>query len=215
MSRTGSPQSQRETADGTIRRDAGQPFTVVEAHVDWLTATSQGAARRPLFDQLGRQLLDHLEAGGDARRQWHWQGFHGERCGQFSWGSRPDCSVVTMSATVSARYWRRFWPLSTNISRLDLAVSVEGADDADLVSRSWRQYLEWRRTNPNSASWSLITNSDGGSTFYLGRRSSDWFCRIYRKDKESPTEYQRPTWRYELELKRRPAIEAARWLAGV
>lgn len=207
------------TTDGSVcatGRVTGGPFvSVVEAHVDWVTLTSAGAARRPLFDRLARQLLDQLRDAGNDKRPWAWQGFAGERCGPFSWGSRSDCSIVTMSGAVSATFWRRFWPLSTNCSRVDLAVTVEAtSEEVDYVQRSWQQFVSWKRTNPQSAGWSLVQNHEGGSTLYLGRRSSDWFCRVYRKDREDPS-YDRPSWRFELELKRKPAIDCLRYLAPV
>jgi DNA relaxase NicK len=57
--------------------------------------------------------------------------------------------------------------------------------------------------NGRPAKRSLILNSDGGSTLYIGSRVSDRFARLYDKGIEQGTTAAGKWWRLELELKGR------------
>ena len=189
-------------------------FTVTEAHVDWLTVTASQGIKRRLLDELCLQVLAERErTTGEPAKAWRWQGFDGTRCGQFSWGSRPDCSVALASGALAATHWRRLSAVSQNCSRLDLAVTVEVDDESrDLAREALEQYKRFKAHTPNSATWTLYTSEGGGTTLYLGRRTSDLFFRLYNKHAEDAEHYPRPAWRYELELKRKAALEALRYL---
>jgi hypothetical protein len=206
---------QAGTALGTGGTASAVPFRVTEVGVDWLTITTKGPAREPvlraLMDDLGRQL----EAAGNKRQEWTWRGFYGWRCGQLSWGSRPDCSIAVASGAASATYWKRLSALATNCSRLDLAVTVEVPDESvNLATQALAQYKRFKQHTPNSATWSYIQSETGGGTLYLGRRVSDIFFRLYDKHAEDAEHYPNPSWRYELELKRKVALSTLLWLRG-
>jgi DNA relaxase NicK len=59
---------------------------------------------------------------------------------------------------------------------------------------------------------SLIINSEGGSTCYIGSRVSENFGRVYDKGRESETAPAGALWRWECELKGSLALAAAKQL---
>jgi DNA relaxase NicK len=58
----------------------------------------------------------------------------------------------------------------------------------------------------------LIQNSDGGSTLYIGSRQSDLFARLYDKGVEQAACVPGQWWRLELEIKHERALTVARTL---
>jgi hypothetical protein len=60
----------------------------------------------------------------------------------------------------------------------------------------------------------LITSQPEGETVNIGKRSSDLYARLYDKATEAGLGEARSVWRYEVELKRRPAGLAAAHLRG-
>jgi DNA relaxase NicK len=58
----------------------------------------------------------------------------------------------------------------------------------------------------------LIQNSDGGSTLYIGSRQSDLFARLYDKGVEQAACVPGQWWRLELEIKHERALTVARVL---
>lgn len=71
---------------------------------------------------------------------------------------------------------REFWP-EHRVARADSAVDYE-ADFAALDRRAV-QFAE-----DNGISYSLITNSEGGATRYLGSRKSENYVRVYKKSEQ-------------------------------
>lgn len=71
---------------------------------------------------------------------------------------------------------REFWP-DHRVARADSAVDYE-ADFADLDARA----VEF--AEDNGISYSLITNSEGGATRYLGSRKSENYVRVYKKSEQ-------------------------------
>jgi hypothetical protein len=71
---------------------------------------------------------------------------------------------------------REFWP-AHRVARADSAVDFEADFDAlDLRAVAFAQ--------DNGISYSLITNSEGGATRYLGSRKSENYVRLYKKSEQ-------------------------------
>jgi DNA relaxase NicK len=101
-------------------------------------------------------------------------------------------------------YWKRLSVLSTNCSRIDLAVTVEAPHERQVVRRALEQYRAWSQGRHNAANWSYVT-SNHGDTFYLGKRSSDLFARVYDKGAQDPENFAPGTYRFEVEVKGKTA----------
>jgi DNA relaxase NicK len=69
--------------------------------------------------------------------------------------------------------------------------------------------------NGRPAKRTLITDSDGGSTLYIGSRSSDRFARLYDKGREQRALPAGKWWRLELEVKGKSSQKVAEQLLSV
>jgi len=71
---------------------------------------------------------------------------------------------------------REFWP-DHRVARADSAVDYEADfDELDPLAVAFAQ--------ENGISYSLITNSEGGATRYLGSRKSENYVRVYKKSEQ-------------------------------
>lgn len=96
-----------------------------------------------------------------------------------------------------------------SVSRIDLAFDIkdEGMEPGILYNM-----LQDGRAKTTAKTWSLITGNDGGSTCYIGSRSSEAFVRIYDKAAQVGVDGQ---WtRVEMELKASKARFAAFTMAS-
>jgi len=95
------------------------------------------------------------------------------------------------------RLWREIAPKRDKCTRVDLAVTHRlESPSKGLAAHLYTQVQE----NPGRRS-SLILNSKGGSTLYVGSRTSQFFGRVYDKGAEEECEAG-IFWRWELECKK-------------
>jgi DNA relaxase NicK len=119
-----------------------------------------------------------------------------------------DRTLLSLAGHFAQRYFDQVAAEAWHATRIDLAVDVL-LDEPDLAATSAYARLV-RKTEEDArdgykSKFSLITGSDGGSTLYLGRRSSAHFSRLYDKGIESQTETTGLLWRYEVEYKQSAA----------
>jgi len=191
--------------------------TIIESQVDWLTATRSSELRDPFWEWLQVRLLREEAEKGNEQEKWAGNGYIGTRCGRFRAGSSTQGELVILSGDLASKHLATLLPLCTNISRIDLAVTVRlPVGYADLERALYdvaKQNLDlhsvpYRRAN-------LITSSDGGATLYVGGRSSECFLRVYNKGVESLNDPRyKNCHRAELELKGATAFSTARMLVG-
>ena len=191
------------------------------AHVDYLTLSSipsRGIKRRETrkLVSLADDFLAAERARGNDLRQWSLGNFKGFSAGSIQAGADEDGVVIRLSGHMADKHWREVLPYATNVSRIDLAVTVEMNDaELNLVALHREQLLRWRRRHMPRLQVGVIDRGDRGCTLAIGSRTSDIYQRIYDKHAESKGSYPRGTWRYENELKRKPALIMARHLASV
>lgn len=167
------------------------------AAVDWLTVTTKSPSAT--YDLIGA-LMSGL--GDDVYKTtevapWRFQGFTGSTLPGAAWGLRGDEGIVIVSGTRCAGLWARVAPKADYCSRIDLAVTA-GLEKAHggLAARAYEAATEAKEVGA-----SYIVNSKGGSTCYLGSRTSRYFGRLYDKSAEQGKEPGH-VWRYEVECKR-------------
>jgi len=184
--------------------------TIIESQPDWLTVTHTGEASLPVFRAWAKRCIAWEEVKANKQRNFSAFGYEGVACGRVRWGAREDSDMVQLSGDVAAKELNRAMDLATNVSRLDLAVTVHQEPmDPGLEASHYASFLAAPRSEGRKASGTLVQSSDGGATFYLGKRTSDVMLRVYNKAVESDDEHYKDCHRYELEIKGDRAILAA------
>jgi len=177
---------------------------VVETRVgvDWLTITANTPERKR---SILLRFLKHEEAlrlMGETRKPWKWRGYDGCMIGGMRWATRADSDILILTGQDAQALWRIYAHLSTNCSRIDLAVT---ARTHKCYPRLLHAYKAWLNVNGSALAkrCTTIERVDGiGMTLNVGNRLSDQFGRVYDKGAEqnSPLDIHR-LWRYEVEFK--------------
>jgi len=189
--------------------------TIIESQPDWLTVTHTGETALPVFRAWAKRCIAWEEVKANKQRNFSAFGYEGVACGRVRWGAREDSDMVQLSGDVAAKELNRAMDLATNVSRLDLAVTVRlEPDDGLTEDTAYHHFLQAPRGEGRKASGTLVRSSDGGATFYLGKRTSDVMLRLYNKEVESGDEHYKDCHRYELEIKGDQAILTATSLAN-
>ncbi len=190
---------------------------VIESQADWLTAACHGRKRTDDLKGYIHPLLTAELAHGARPRPWRLQGYVGYMAGRVRWGERENAGLVQLSGDLAERHLERVCELQDSITRLDVATTVVlPFYDSTLARRGYSAATEHRLRHPHSALPKVVEDGNGGSTLYLGDRSSDFILRLYNKQAErladadpDGAEHYRNAWRYELEVKGRAAPQLA------
>jgi hypothetical protein len=196
--------------------DEIQPVAIA-ADVDWLTITVKSTdARRRLMESYSETVRD-LKDSGERLGTWRFKGYQGVAIGGFRWGTRPDSDIVMLSGYEAALYWKTFLPLAENVTRVDLAVTVEidrPCPDLLIYYYDWDQETEQRGLK-HQTRWrvTFFQNNNGGQTLNVGARASDQMGRVYDKAaQQGMTDHLYKLWRYEVEFKQNRASKLAQSL---
>ncbi len=189
---------------------------VVDAGVDYLTATTR-------LRRSGRRALSKAEfialgerKKGNAIAPWSMSGFSGFRCGSIQYGYRGEECIVRLSGALAAAHWRSVADAADNISRVDLQVTLR--EESSARTRILSHYKAARRQRARSKGGpcvSLFSGDEGGSTLYLGKRTSERYGRVYDKFAESKDERYLGCVRYEVEFKNDPAFILVQRMKGI
>lgn len=200
----------------TIRGCLLASGNVLEVGCDYLTTTWHSPMKETVLANT-KYVMDwvrgHERLGGDKNKikPWAWQGYIGLTCGGVSCGERPDGSILRLSS-VSANEWLKAGlPAGHNISRFDVAATVWGVyDQSAAIARHKEETLLYRKTLHNRRYQVRLEDGTGdGDTLYCGSRDSEYYLRIYDKEREkkSSAEYKGAL-RYEAECKEELARQA-------
>lgn len=190
-------------------------FTPLSAGVDWLTATARGGKEGRAFRELQNALRDdERAAGGDVKPATlrDYIGYRGE--GWFV-GRRPSDSLTIISGARCAALYEKFARTATNVSRLDLQVTVWTHGEQPTLAREAYHYLRSlppQRGRPRNLT--LIQSHPKGETLNVNRRTSDAYGRLYDWSAAHTQGEARTLWRYEVEFKRHYAAAQARAALG-
>lgn len=176
------------------------PLTSLESGIDWVTLTCRSEdPRLKKFRSVVHTARDvQTKTTREPQQSWRMRGYHGWSVSGLSWGAREDGDIIVASGPTANVYWKLFHRFSTNVSRLDLQVTIllEEANH-DLVNDYYTN-----RPFDHRPMFTWLQNSGGGQTLYVGSRRSDQFGRIYDKGIESCSGLpQGQLWRYEVEYK--------------
>lgn len=195
---------------------------VLESQPDWLTfATHHQNHTDVLEPHLGAWFaLERAE--GNTVHPWKLQGYNGSRCGRVRFGRKGTATLVQLSGDLARRHWEVAARLQDNVSRLDVAVTVQPRPpDVHLALASYNEAKAAFGEEHLKALPRMVTDGAGGATLYVGDRSSDTFLRLYNKEAEawSRKDYDEAAryigaWRYEVEYKGERARTAFYTLKG-
>lgn len=177
------------------------------ASVDWLTVTCKDPdLQRRIHDEVIR-LSTILKDQGNVIKPWAFKGYKGFAARGLRWGVRDDSSIAMLSGEAASLNWPVMIAWATNITRLDVAVTLTLAEPLEHVASGAYGTLTQglgEEAPRGSRKFSLVVNSSGGETLYVGSRASDQFGRLYDKGREASDDLAIPTgkiWRYEVEFK--------------
>jgi hypothetical protein len=187
-----------------------EAFPIVDAGVDYLsvTASAQGGALR--LDQYANEVLYEKRESGQRIRPDSRFGFRGLRSEHFFTGVSDHGCIVVVSGAECVPLAAELITRCENVTRMDFQVTVSCGRRApllagELYSRARANYAQHRTRR----SLNLQVCYPSGATLSVGKRISDWYGRVYDKATQARLGPAGSFWRYEVELKRKPARAAA------
>lgn len=183
--------------------------TVMESQLDWITCAAHTTGNVDAMSAYVTRLARAEGELGNKARPFRSNGYVGEWIGRVRYGWRSDFFLSAVSGDLAERHFSDLYGMSDSVTRLDLAVTVQLDIPDDAVAKQhWEEANAYRAEHPRVSRPHLHQDGDGGATLYLGERVSDWYLRVYNKERECQNandsdgvrRYQR-CWRYELECK--------------
>lgn len=188
--------------------------TIMDAGVDWITATAMDSENIEASDSLAQHVLERALDAGEQVRDESRHGYVGYSSEGFFHGHSSRGRLTIASGHRASSLWSSIRNTSDHISRLDLQVTVWTHGEQPHLGVQAYECL--RRKPPAKVrvpNVTLIASSPKGETCNVGKRISDQYGRIYDKAAESLAGAERTVWRYEVELKNRRAGGVASHLA--
>lgn len=196
-----------------VAQSSPYSFTAIDAGVDWLTCTARGRDARKPFLAQANAILQTDSAGGVEITAGRIRDYSGWKSPGLFVGSRRDDDLVILTSDRAAALWSTIAPLATNVSRLDLQVTVWTHGEQPVLSR-W-EYQRLKRANKGRGrprELDLRQKHPHGDTLYVNNRRSDNYGRLYDYASAHKQGEPRTIWRYEAELKRLVALAHCRTL---
>lgn len=200
----------------TVKTKNGKNFQVVKVlgTVDWLTGTSNREVSRNRLSTACHLWMNDGLARGEKVHVWESYGYKGWQCGGLRWGRREQDDLIQLHSDEARESWQKVLPLLTNVTRVDLAVTVWMDRHYIQYAREVYQEIEKLAEDlPIIRNYAIITSLLGGDTLYVGKRQSSQMGRIYDKTMESKQEEYANSWRYEVEYKKPIAQQVVERLA--
>lgn len=188
-------------------------LSISDIGLDWVTLSGEHAGEMHAVLKGAIDWIDRLAVQYGEIEDWKKLGYEGMKCGPLALGSRSDDRFLIV---VSGNEANQVPDNIENISnlkptRIDYQVTVKLARARDLASELYDIVETSNRLSERKKTIQYI-KSDTGSTFYLNKRNSPVFIRVYDKSQA----YGHPLgtcWRYEVEYKKGHALPAfARWM---
>lgn len=179
---------------------------VYDVGIDWLTCTTPTLNATQQAQLAAAEIIDEERNRGNVVRPWSMAGFEGLKCGQIQCGNRGHEFIVRLSGGLAQQHFRRFHELEKNVSRLDLQVTASTLADAHrVIIDCAKRASKFKRQHNHRATLTLITSDDNTATLYIGKRSSNYYGRLYAKGLMPNSPYPQDAVRAELELKGKAA----------
>lgn len=178
------------------------PTEVLDVGLDWLTVTSKQKIHGILLASRSDELVASELVEGAISTPFSRSGYVGFDVGRVGVGIRDMDCICRLSGALAQQRWRELAAVVTNCSRIDLQVTARFELPAkQVISRLFRRLKTQSQKQKGGPTLSLWQESDGDSTIYLGKRSSERFARIYDKGAESGMDHYQNAVRFEVEVK--------------
>lgn len=186
-----------------------------DAAVDWMTLVTKDQDRVIEWREAFRAVATMEQKRGHEWKAARFFGYEGEQCGHVMWGKRQDGGLVRLTSSLAHDEAMLFSPDAAHCTRIDLQVTAELASEHPMfLEKTYGAAKSLPTTQGRPAKYTLITDSEGGSTLYVGSRSSMRFGRVYDKGVEQASEKKGKLYRWELEIKDVLADQAVGMLVG-
>ena len=185
------------------------------AGVDWLSVSCSDEERPGALWRTVNALLCTEEPVPFERKHWHVRAFSGYQTESYALATDGEYVIAQLRGGQADRHWKSVLPFADNVSRIDLQVTVNATERrAGVAEEVYRRARAGANRGGRPPSCSLVVNSDQGQTAYVGRRTSDFFLRVYDKGVQGETAPPGCSWRWEVEVKGLPAWHLAKTIAN-
>ena len=175
-----------------------------------MTVTHVGPRGESSLASFGKFLVHEQLKADEKWREFRFSGYRGETCGSAAFGVRYDSQIVRLSAGVAAEYWAQAFNLASNVTRIDVQVTVSpGVDPTRRLLDHHKQVRRRARKQGRQPKFKFWYGPTGPEAATYGSRQSDAFGRSYDKGIESNLPEWQGTLRYECEFKRARAMSVA------
>lgn len=192
--------------------------TIIESQADWLTGACVTKDRADALRAWATDLAHAEEQDGNKLARFAVQSYQGHRCGRVAVAeAEGGRTLIQLSGDLAAKQLNAVLPLLDHLTRIDLAVTVRtSTPDKTVADNAWTLASWFFDHHPRSAAPWRIQHKTQGDTTYVGSRNSDKFLRIYDKQAECKKKHDAKgldryenCWRYEVEIKGKPALLTA------
>lgn len=187
----------------------GPDSVLVDAGIDYFTSTATDESTAQLLMLKSENLSMQESNRGFIIKPWSMFGYNGWKCGRLQYGHRDNGAICRLSSDLAASHWFDVWQITERCTRVDVQATVRVTDGpSEAVARmreTASQFYAGRNDGPRITLWS---DSTGGSTLYLGVRTSALYFRAYNKEVESGLDEFEGCVRLELEIKNRLTLSA-------
>jgi len=168
--------------------------------VDWLTVTTDKKAVGNSWADVFASIAN--ENGYEFTKPWSFWGFEGWQTNHCRYGVRftTEEYILIVSSAPADLVWRDICPTARSITRVDLAVTTELEEVHPGLPQDYYR-ITVPPGGPSKLKYSLVQNSNGGQTLYVGSRHSEQFGRVYDKGAERRGTPGK-TYRYEVVLRK-------------
>lgn len=185
-------------------------YTPISAGADWMTATACGEGHALDFDRIAYEVFDEEKRAGREVSSALRFGFEGRKARGFFHGRREHDGLIVLSGPRTPTLLPSVLRASTNVSRLDVQVTVwTHGEQPNLAVQGWHSLARHPNKRGRQGKATLIQSRPTGDTLNVNTRSSDRFGRLYDKATEAKLGAPQTLWRYEVEFKRGQASRHA------
>jgi hypothetical protein len=187
----------------------------IDIGVDYLTLTTKEPTRYAEWLSVFEAVAAQEQARGHKWADARILGYTGSLCGHVFVGKRDDGAMARLSSSAAEIYGPLFSPDACHCSRIDIQATCELADPRpDFLEKAYEHAKIQKVKNGRPPVYTHLKTSEGGSTIYVGSRSSMRYGRIYDKGAESGTLIPGKCFRWELEIKDALADQAVALLTN-
>src|ERR1700733_5806344 len=148
--------------------------SVVHAGVDWISLSCDRASGVAELLRWRDVAFKRLAEEGFSEKRFTAHGFEGRSRGQVSVSVGRSSALCQLSGSEAYANWRTVVQHATNVSRLDLALTVRPTARIRALAReSYSSSPGAARGRGRPIELTLIQSQDRGDTLYVGSRKSD------------------------------------------